>query len=81
MTPERLATALRGPAGRGASSARAPALPRALPAGRRAEYPSADALVLLAARRVVDGAPSEPLTPLYLRRPDAVPATSTKRVT
>ncbi len=37
-------------------------------------YPSADALVLLVARRVVDGAPSEQLTPLYLRRPDAVPA-------
>ena len=41
-------------------------------------YPSADALVLLTARRVVDRAPSEPLTPLYLRRPDAVAATSTQ---
>ncbi len=36
-------------------------------------YPSADALVMLAARRVVDRAPTEQLTPLYLRRPDAVP--------
>jgi hypothetical protein len=44
-------------------------------------HPAPDALVLLAARRVVDGAPSEPLTPLYLRRPDAVPPTAAKRVT
>jgi tRNA threonylcarbamoyl adenosine modification protein YeaZ len=44
-------------------------------------YPSPDGLVLLAARRVLDGAPSEPLTPLYLRRPDAVPPGPAKRVT
>jgi tRNA threonylcarbamoyl adenosine modification protein YeaZ len=44
-------------------------------------YPSPDALVLLAARRALDGAPSEPLTPLYLRRPDAVPPPAPKRVT
>jgi tRNA threonylcarbamoyl adenosine modification protein YeaZ len=44
-------------------------------------YPSPDALVLLAARRVLDGAPSEPLTPLYLRRPDAVPPAAGKPVT
>ena len=44
-------------------------------------YPAADALVLLAARRVLDGAPSEPLTPLYLRRPDAVEPGAVKRVT
>jgi tRNA threonylcarbamoyl adenosine modification protein YeaZ len=44
-------------------------------------YPSPDALVLLAARRVLDGAPSEALTPLYLRRPDAVPPGAAKRVT
>lgn len=44
-------------------------------------YPSADALVMLCARRVVDRAPSEPLAPLYLRRPDAVAAASTKTVT
>jgi tRNA threonylcarbamoyl adenosine modification protein YeaZ len=44
-------------------------------------YPSPDALVLLAARRVVDGAPSEALTPMYLRRPDAVPPGTAKRVT
>jgi tRNA threonylcarbamoyl adenosine modification protein YeaZ len=44
-------------------------------------YPAPDALVLLAAGRVLEGAPSEALTPLYLRRPDAVPASTTKRVT
>jgi len=36
-------------------------------------YPSAEGAVLLAARRALSGAPSEPLVPLYLRRPDAVP--------
>jgi tRNA threonylcarbamoyl adenosine modification protein YeaZ len=44
-------------------------------------YPSPDALVLLTARRVLDGAPTEALTPLYLRRPDAVPPASAKPVT
>jgi tRNA threonylcarbamoyl adenosine modification protein YeaZ len=44
-------------------------------------YPAPDALVLLAARRVLDGAPSESLTPLYLRRPDAAPPGAPKRVT
>ncbi|MDP3713481.1 MAG: tRNA (adenosine(37)-N6)-threonylcarbamoyltransferase complex dimerization subunit type 1 TsaB [Mycobacteriales bacterium] len=44
-------------------------------------YPSADAVVLLAAVRVVAGAPSEPLTPLYLRRPDAEQPAAPKRVT
>ena len=37
--------------------------------------------MLLAARRVLEGAPSEPLTPLYLRRPDATPPGAGKRVT
>ena len=32
----------------------------------------AAALALLAAARAFAGAPTEPLTPLYLRRPDAV---------
>ncbi len=36
-------------------------------------YPSGEGVVLLAARRALTGAPSEPLTPLYLRRPDATP--------
>jgi tRNA threonylcarbamoyl adenosine modification protein YeaZ len=39
------------------------------------KYPPAVALAALAADRVIAGAPSEVLTPLYLRRPDAtVPA-------
>ena len=44
-------------------------------------HPSAPALVRLAADRVLAGAPSEALTPLYLRRPDAVAPGATKRVT
>ncbi len=46
-----------------------------------AGHPSGPALVRLAADRVRAGAPSEPLTPLYLRRPDAVEPGATKRVT
>jgi hypothetical protein len=38
-------------------------------------------LVARAADRVLAGAPSAPLTPLYLRRPDAVEPGATKRVT
>jgi tRNA threonylcarbamoyl adenosine modification protein YeaZ len=44
-------------------------------------HPSCPALALLAADRVRAGAPSEPLTPLYLRRPDAVAPEASKRVT
>ena len=36
--------------------------------------------MLLAARRALGGAPSEPLVPLYLRRPDATPPGATKGV-
>ncbi len=36
------------------------------------DYPDPAALVRVAADRVVAGAPADPLTPLYLRRPDAV---------
>lgn len=39
---------------------------------RPAEYPSPESLAVLAAARVTAGAPGEALTPLYLRRPDAV---------
>jgi len=46
-----------------------------------ADYPTVAGLAACAADRVRAGAPSEPLTPLYLRRPDAVAAVSTKRVT
>jgi tRNA threonylcarbamoyl adenosine modification protein YeaZ len=41
-----------------------------------ADYPQAADLLARAAGRIRAGAPSEPLTPLYLRRPDAVPPAS-----
>ena len=44
-------------------------------------YPSGDGIVLCASRRVLDGAPTETLVPLYLRRPDAEEPTTAKRVT
>jgi tRNA threonylcarbamoyl adenosine modification protein YeaZ len=43
-------------------------------------YPPGVALVALAAERVRAGAPGEPLTPLYLRRPDAVESAGRKPV-
>jgi tRNA threonylcarbamoyl adenosine modification protein YeaZ len=43
-------------------------------------YPPPAALAALAADRVVAGAPTEPLTPLYLRRPDAVEPGARKAV-
>jgi tRNA threonylcarbamoyl adenosine modification protein YeaZ len=42
-----------------------------LPVGEP-RFPPPAALAALAAERVLTGAPSDPLTPLYLRRPDAV---------
>jgi tRNA threonylcarbamoyl adenosine modification protein YeaZ len=45
------------------------------------DFPPVSGLAALAARRVLDRAPSEPLTPLYLRRPDAVAGAASKRVT
>lgn len=42
-----------------------------LPVQDEPRYPSALALATLAADRVLAGKPTEPLTPLYLRRPDA----------
>jgi tRNA threonylcarbamoyl adenosine modification protein YeaZ len=45
------------------------------------QHPTGEAVVLLAARRVLDRAPGETLTPLYLRRPDAVAPGAAKRVT
>lgn len=44
-------------------------------------HPSVPRLVAGAAERVLSGAPADPLTPLYLRRPDAVEPGATKRVT
>jgi tRNA threonylcarbamoyl adenosine modification protein YeaZ len=38
----------------------------------RCPYPTAGQIAVLAAGRVAANAPAEPLTPLYLRRPDAV---------
>ena len=43
-------------------------------------YPPGAALVALAAERIRDGAPGEPLVPLYLRRPDAVEPSGRKPV-
>jgi tRNA threonylcarbamoyl adenosine modification protein YeaZ len=54
--------------------------PLGLPVGEP-RYPSPEALAALAADRVRNHAPSEPLTPLYLRRPDAtLPGQSRKSV-
>ncbi|MEO8888804.1 MAG: tRNA (adenosine(37)-N6)-threonylcarbamoyltransferase complex dimerization subunit type 1 TsaB [Jatrophihabitantaceae bacterium] len=45
------------------------------------DYPNATALLRCAVDRIRTGAPSEGLTPLYLRRPDAVPSATSKPVT
>jgi tRNA threonylcarbamoyl adenosine modification protein YeaZ len=47
---------------------------------RDPEYPSVRLLAERAADRVLAGAPADPLTPLYLRRPDAVEPTVRKAV-
>ena len=52
-----------------------------LPVDDSAPHPSGVALVRLAADRVLAGAPSEALTPLYLRLPDAVAPEASKKVT
>ncbi|WP_212822881.1 tRNA (adenosine(37)-N6)-threonylcarbamoyltransferase complex dimerization subunit type 1 TsaB [Polymorphospora rubra] len=51
-----------------------------LPLRDEPRYPDPLALAELAAERVRAKAPSEPLTPLYLRRPDAVAPTARKPV-
>ncbi|MFU8854075.1 tRNA (adenosine(37)-N6)-threonylcarbamoyltransferase complex dimerization subunit type 1 TsaB [Micromonospora sp. SL1-18] len=51
-----------------------------LPVREEPRYPDVMALARLAAERIRAGAPGEPLTPLYLRRPDAVAATGHKPV-
>lgn len=51
-----------------------------LPLRAEPRYPDACALAALAAERIRAGAPGDPLTPLYLRRPDAVAATVRKPV-
>ncbi|MFC0007066.1 tRNA (adenosine(37)-N6)-threonylcarbamoyltransferase complex dimerization subunit type 1 TsaB [Micromonospora siamensis] len=51
-----------------------------LPLRAEPRYPDPSALAGLAAERIRAGAPGERLTPLYLRRPDAVAATGHKPV-
>ncbi|GGJ99136.1 tRNA (adenosine(37)-N6)-threonylcarbamoyltransferase complex dimerization subunit type 1 TsaB [Pilimelia anulata] len=51
-----------------------------LPLADAPPYPAVAALAALAADRVRAGAPGERLTPLYLRRPDAVAAAARKPV-
>ncbi|MEO3775932.1 tRNA (adenosine(37)-N6)-threonylcarbamoyltransferase complex dimerization subunit type 1 TsaB [Micromonospora sp. B11E3] len=51
-----------------------------LPLRPEPRYPDPTALAALAAERIRAGAPGDPLTPLYLRRPDAVAATARKPV-
>jgi hypothetical protein len=48
---------------------------------RGPDHPSAAALAAVAAARVLSRAPTEPLTPLYLRRPDAAEPSRPKAVT
>jgi tRNA threonylcarbamoyl adenosine modification protein YeaZ len=52
-----------------------------LPAADGPRYPDPAVLGWLAAERVRAGAPGEPLTPLYLRRPDATPPGQRKDAT
>ncbi|SCL19659.1 tRNA threonylcarbamoyl adenosine modification protein YeaZ [Micromonospora nigra] len=51
-----------------------------LPVRAEPRYPDATVLALVAAERIRAAAPGEALTPLYLRRPDAVAATARKPV-
>jgi tRNA threonylcarbamoyladenosine biosynthesis protein TsaB len=51
-----------------------------LPVREEPRYPQPSAFATLAADRVLGKTPSERLTPLYLRRPDAVAATARKPV-
>jgi hypothetical protein len=51
-----------------------------IPIDDRVLFPSGEALIALAAGLVRGRAPGEQLTPLYLRRPDAVEPTARKSV-
>jgi tRNA A37 threonylcarbamoyladenosine modification protein TsaB len=51
-----------------------------LPLREEPRYPDPLALAGLAAERILTGAPGDRLTPLYLRRPDAVAAAGRKPV-
>jgi tRNA A37 threonylcarbamoyladenosine modification protein TsaB len=45
------------------------------------QYPAADELAVLLFLKVLNHAPGDTLTPLYLRRPDATPPGRPKQVT
>ena len=51
-----------------------------IPIDDRLLYPSGEALIALAAEQIRGRAPGDPLTPLYLRRPDAVEPAARKAV-
>jgi tRNA threonylcarbamoyl adenosine modification protein YeaZ len=51
-----------------------------IPIDDRLLYPSGEALIALAAEQIRRHAPGDPLTPLYLRRPDAVEPAARKTV-
>lgn len=51
-----------------------------IPIDDRLLYPSGEALIALAAGQILRRAPGDPLTPLYLRRPDAVEPAARKAV-
>ncbi|WP_067495980.1 tRNA (adenosine(37)-N6)-threonylcarbamoyltransferase complex dimerization subunit type 1 TsaB [Actinoplanes sp. TFC3] len=51
-----------------------------VPIDDRVLYPSGEALIALAVDKIRAGAPADALTPLYLRRPDAVASTERKHV-
>ncbi|MEV4705874.1 tRNA (adenosine(37)-N6)-threonylcarbamoyltransferase complex dimerization subunit type 1 TsaB [Actinoplanes sp. NPDC049316] len=52
----------------------------AVPIDDRVLYPSGEALIALALDKIRSGSAGEPLTPLYLRRPDAVASAQRKHV-
>ncbi|RSM69012.1 tRNA (adenosine(37)-N6)-threonylcarbamoyltransferase complex dimerization subunit type 1 TsaB [Actinoplanes sp. ATCC 53533] len=51
-----------------------------IPIDDRLLYPPGEALIALAAEQILRRAPGDPLTPLYLRRPDAVEPAARKTV-
>jgi len=51
-----------------------------IPIDDRVLYPAGEALIALAAEQILRRAPGDPLTPLYLRRPDAVEPAARKTV-
>ena len=70
--PAALAAAGLAPTAAAGDGALAYAQELAMPVRADLRYPDPTALATTAAERIRGAAPSEPLTPLYLRRPDAV---------